>query len=49
MLINLGILKKTSRKQLTISDTKIVLIYCIISLVIVFSVEATFKGRVCQF
>ena len=44
MLISLGLLKKTSRKQFTISNTKIVLIHCIISLVIFFSIVATFKG-----
>ena len=49
MLINLGILKRTSRKLLTISNTKIVLIHRIISLVILFSVVATFKGGVYQF
>ena len=48
MLINLGILKRTSRKLLTISNTKIVLIHCIISLLIFFSVVATFKGGVYQ-
>ena len=36
MLISLGLLKKTSRKQFTISNTKIVLIHCIISRLIFF-------------
>ena len=49
MLRNLGILKETSGMQLTISNTKIVLIHCIISLLIFFSVVATFKGGVYQF
>ena len=49
MLISLGLLKKTSRKQFTVSNTKIVLIHCIISLVILFSIVATFKEEVYQF
>ena len=49
MLISLGLLKKTSRKQFTISNTKIVLIHCIISLLTVFSIVATFKEGVYQF
>ena len=46
MLINLGLLKKTSRKQFTISNTKIALIHCIISLLIFFSIVATFQEGV---
>ena len=49
MLISLGLLKKMSRKQFTVSSTKIVLIHCIISLVILFSIVATFKEEVYQF
>ena len=49
MLINLGLLKKTSRKQFTVWNTKIVLIHCIISLLIFFSIAATFKEGVYQF
>ena len=36
MLINLRFLKKTYGKQFTISNTKIVLIHCIISLMTIF-------------
>ena len=49
MLISLGLLKKMSGKQFTVSNTKILLIHCIISLVIVFSIVATFKEEVYQF
>ena len=49
MLINLGLLKKTSRKQFTIWNTKIVLIHSIISLLILFPIVATFKEGVYQF
>ena len=49
MLISLGLLKETSRKQFTVSNTKIVLIHCIISLVMFFSIVATFKEEVYQF
>ena len=49
MLISLGLLKNTARKQFTVSNTKIVLIHCIISLVILFSIVATFKEGVYQF
>ena len=49
MLISLGLLKKTSRKQFTVSNTKIVLIHCIISLVMFSSIVATFKEEVYQF
>ena len=49
MLISLGLLKKTSRKQFTVSNTKIVLIHCIISLVIFPSIVATFKEEVYKF
>ena len=49
MLISLGLLKKTSRKQFTISNTKVVLIHCIVSLLIFFSIVATFKEEVYQF
>ena len=49
MLISLGLLKKTSRKQFTVSNTKIVLIHWTISLVIFFSIVATFKEGVYQF
>ena len=46
MLISLGLLKKTSRKQFTVSNTKIVLIHCIISLVI-FSLSWPLLRRKC--
>ena len=36
MVKSLGLLKKTSRKQFIVSNTKVVLIHCIISLVIFF-------------
>ena len=49
MLISLGLLKKTSRNQFTVSNTKIVLIHSNISLVIFFSIVATFKEEVYQF
>ena len=49
MLINLEILKKTSRKQFTISNTKIVLIHCIISLVIHFRAFPFLRGECTNF
>ena len=49
MLISLGLLKKTSRKQFTVSNRKIVRIHGIISLVIFFSIVATLKEEVYQF
>ena len=49
ILVNLGLLKKTSRKQFTISTQKIILIPCIISLLIYSSIVATFKEGVYQF
>ena len=49
MLKSLGLLKKTSRKQFTVSNTKIVLIHYIISLLIFFSIVATFEEGVYQF
>ena len=49
MLINLRRLKKTSRKQVTMWNTKIVLIHSNISLLIFFSIVATFKEEVYQF